>query len=142
MENQEIKVKITGNQIDESGEENKIEFTTEAKYYKKANAQYIVYEESELSGMEGCTTRLKISENTVQMKRFGKLSSNMIFDQEENHKMSYPTPYGHIDMVISTNSVVIEICEGIAGSQIELDYDLQVTLNNAKTKNELKIELL
>ena len=55
----EVMVKITTNQVNEQGEEDIMEFVTEAKLYKRGEAVYLIYEETELSGIPGCRTRLK-----------------------------------------------------------------------------------
>lgn len=49
-----------------------MEFVTEAKLYKRGEAVYLIYEETELSGIPGCRTRLKCKPDEVQMKRYGK----------------------------------------------------------------------
>ena len=45
----EVMVKITTNQVNEQGEEDIMEFVTEAKLYKRGEAVYLIYEETELS---------------------------------------------------------------------------------------------
>ena len=46
---------------------------TEGKAYRKGESTYIVYEESEMSGMEGVKTTLRIDrDGSVRMKRFGQ----------------------------------------------------------------------
>lgn len=47
----EVMVKITTNQVNEQGEEDIMEFVTEAKLYKRGEAVYLIYEETELSGI-------------------------------------------------------------------------------------------
>ena len=68
----EVMVKITTNQVNEQGEEDIMEFVTEAKLYKRGEAVYLIYEETELSGIPGCRTRLKCKPDEVQMKRYGE----------------------------------------------------------------------
>lgn len=51
-----VMLKIKGKQSPRANEEDTIELITEGKYYDKGNSKYLVYQESELSGMEGCTT--------------------------------------------------------------------------------------
>ena len=52
-------VKVKSVQRNEEGEELAIELVSEGKAYKKERTQYIVYEESELTDMEGVTTVIK-----------------------------------------------------------------------------------
>ena len=67
----DIMVRIKGHQASDETGEDSIEFVTEAKLYKRSGAMYLIYEESELSGIPGCKTRLKLKGDEVQMKRFG-----------------------------------------------------------------------
>lgn len=142
MKKKEIKIRVVGTQIDEMGETNTIELTTDAKFFRKDKADYIVYEESQVSGMEGITTSLKIEGQRVSMVRFGGLNSNMVFDETSDHTLSYPTPYGEIDMVINTDKVDISIEKSITGSKISLDYRLTLVENMASTKNKLDISII
>ena len=67
----EIMIRIKGRQANDETGEDFMEFVTEAKLYKRGEAIYLIYEESELSGVPGCKTRLKLKDGEVQMKRFG-----------------------------------------------------------------------
>ena len=71
----DIMLKITGKQINRNNEieEDTVEFMTEGKLYKKNGSTYIVYEETEMSGLEGVKTTLRIDDASgdVKMKRFG-----------------------------------------------------------------------
>ena len=55
-------LRIVGRQIDRHDEvsEETVEFMTEGKAYKKGDATYLVYEESEMSGLAGVKTTLRI----------------------------------------------------------------------------------
>ena len=73
----DIMLKIVGKQVMKDGkgdsEEQVMEFMTEGQLYERNGSTYLMYKETELSGMEGCTTSLKISGDTVRMKRFGQM---------------------------------------------------------------------
>lgn len=142
MMNREINIKITGTQVDEYGEENVIELVTAAKYYEKKNASYIVYEESEICGIENSTTRLKIQSEKVEMKRFGENSSDMVFDESESHALSYKTPFGVFKMRVDTERVEVMMKESLKGSTIDVEYELSLNDGNAVTKNRLSIEIV
>ena len=49
----DITLKITGKQYSADQEEDQMEFITEGKLYEKNGALYLIYEESEFSGMPG-----------------------------------------------------------------------------------------
>ena len=64
----DIMIKIKGHQAADDTGEDSMEFITEAKLYKRGEALYLIYEESELSGIPGCKTRLKLKGDEVQLK--------------------------------------------------------------------------
>ena len=68
----EIMMKIIGTQMNADMEEDKMEFITEGKLYQKGDSMYLLYDESEISGMPGCKTRLKLKGGTIKMKRIGE----------------------------------------------------------------------
>ena len=56
----DIMMRIIGTQFGEDREEEQMEFITEGKLYEKGEAMYLLYDETEISGMPGCKTRLKL----------------------------------------------------------------------------------
>ena len=65
----DVLVKIKSRQVSREAGEDEMEFITEAKLYRRNNTTYLLYEESEFSGIPGCKTRLRLREGDVQMKR-------------------------------------------------------------------------
>lgn len=55
----DITLKIVGKQIYRDVEEEQIEFVTEARLYEKGDSLYLIYEESEFSGMPAARRALK-----------------------------------------------------------------------------------
>ena len=88
-------LKIIGQQINETGEDGEVELITEGKYYQRGDTTYLVYEESKISGIEGCTTTLKIKDENIKMKRYGLLSSEIEFKKGKRYKSQYPTTIGN-----------------------------------------------
>ncbi len=125
----DIMLKITGRQISakEAEDEQKMEFVTEGRYYEKDDAVYLLYEESEFSGMEGCTTSLKISGDKVRMKRYGdSISLDMAIDFEKGKRFKgfYDTPFGAIEMEVLTNDVVNRIQREDGKGSLDIDYHI------------------
>ena len=111
----DIMLRIVGRQIDRNDEvsEETVEFMTEGKAYKKGGATYLVYEESEMSGLAGVKTTLRIMLDTV-----------MEFHQGKRFDSVYETPYGAFPMEILTNSVVNDLePERITGN-LFIDYEI------------------
>lgn len=136
----EVMLKIKGKQKSPEGEESIIELVTEGKFYNKNGAYYLVYDESEISGMEGSTTTLKIQGEKVSMKRFGANTSNLIFEKGRKHISEYETMYGDMTMEIMTNSLDINISDTGKGS-IDLSYRLNI-IDSLESSNQLTIDIM
>lgn len=142
----DIMLRIIGRQIDRNDEvaEETIEFMTEGKAYKKGDATYIVYEESEMSGLAGVKTTLRIGgDGSIKMKRFGKgvmMDTVMEFHQGKRFNSLYETPYGAFKMEILTNSVVNDLePEKITGN-LFIDYEIALK-GLSETRSLLNIEV-
>ena len=82
------------------------------------------YEETEISGMEGTTTILTIKENQVILEREGTTSTKMIFKEDEDSIVLYNTPYGMLEIAISTNNLDVKIDED--GGKLDIEYEMSV----------------
>ena len=139
----ETMVKISANQVSDELGEDTMEFFTEAKLYEKNGALYLIYEESELSGIPGCRTRLKVKDDKVQMKRFGEgagIGNEIRFEKGKRFTGYYPTPMGPIEIEVLTNSLVNNITYEDKGS---LDIDYSISLKGLlEGRNRLNITLM
>ncbi|SHH47674.1 Uncharacterized beta-barrel protein YwiB, DUF1934 family [Tepidibacter thalassicus DSM 15285] len=120
-------IKMKTCQIDLKGQKDSIELITEGKVYKKNRATYIVYEESEISGMAGTTTTLKVLDNCITMKRFGKNNSELIFEKGKRFKTRYRTAHGDFSVEILTKSVDVEIKHDLTDIDININYDINIS---------------
>lgn len=142
----DIMLKITGRQISTKAEEDEqqMEFVTEGRYYEKDDAVYLLYEESEFSGMEGCTTSLKISGDKVRMKRYGEaISLDMAIDFEKGKRFKgfYDTPFGAIEMEVLTNDVVNRIQKEDGKGSLDIDYHISLR-GLSEGRSVLNIEIM
>ncbi len=135
----EITLKITGTKGDHNGETNEIELMTKGKHYTKNDCTFLVYEESELSGMEGSTTTLKIDNERVTMKRFGKNESQLIFEKSTSHNTIYQTIYGNLSMEVYTEDLEI-LKEKSKIKKLQISYNL--SMGNNESKNTLCVDVL
>lgn len=139
----DIMIKIKGHQAsDESGEDS-LEFITEAKLYKRGETIYLIYEESEFSGIPGCKTRLRLRGDQVQMKRLGKGAlpgSEINFEKGKRYKGIYNTPFGAIEMEVLTNKLENTLSEHGDG-QIDIDYSISLK-GLMEGRNKINITLM
>jgi len=110
----DILLKITGKTIStlpeppEGVEDDSLEFITEGKMSTRGNITFISYDETPLSGMEGCKTSLTITPKKFKMKRTGEgmeTETVMEFEKGKRHEGIYETPFGPIDMEILADKI-------------------------------------
>ncbi len=126
-------INVKGTQKSEDREADSMELVTEGKYYKKDNAFFITYKESEVTGMDGTTTTLKVSDGTVTLMRFGSVNSHFIFERGQKHLSYYETPHGTFTIGVLANDVNININD--AGGEIFVGYELEID-NNQTGRND------
>ena len=139
----EIMIRIKGQQANGETGEDSMEFVTEAKLYKRGEAIYLIYEESELSGIPGCKTRLKLKDGKVQMKRFGECAgagSEINFETGKRYTGFYETPFGAIEMEVLTNKLENTLSEQGDG-YIDIDYSISLK-GLLEGRNRLNITLM
>ena len=84
-------------------DEENIDLQTAATLYERGGKYYIAYEESELIGLEGTKTTVKLDGKTVALIRTGTFPSHMLFAEDERHVGLYQTPVGS-EMAIATHT--------------------------------------
>lgn len=136
-----VMLKIKGKQTNIEGEENIIELITEGKLYNKNGSYYLVYDETEISGMEGSTTTLKIQGQKISMKRFGNNSSNLIFEKGQRHRTEYMTAYGDMTLEVMTDKINVNISSETGKGNIDLLYRLNLS-DNMESNNHLTIDIM
>ena len=133
-----IDIKSDIEQID--GENQTIEMMTEAELYEKNGSIFIIYFESEVSGMAGCKTMLKLSNNTITMTRFGDTNSKIVFDLDQPMTSVYKTAYGDFDMNVTTLNLVTAIDVDNQSGYLEIEYQM-VLEHLSSSHNHLVIKV-
>ena len=106
-----------------------IEFTTEGRLFTRGSTTLIQYEETELSGLEGCTTSLTITPTRVRMKRGGGLEAGgteMVFEKGRRVRGLYATPLGNIGMEIVTNDISGDFSALGGPGKLLIDYSISL----------------
>lgn len=109
----------------QNDDEDIIEVVTPGKYYKKNDKFYAVYEESELSGMKGTTTTLKIENDMFTLIRKGTVTSKMIFKSNEKNHLLYITQEGSLELLMDVVSVDVNVNE--QGGNLSAKYNLELS---------------
>lgn len=132
--NKNVIISVKGIQTSEGNQPNILELVTEGKYYKKGDTYYITYKESEVTGLEGTTTTLKVCNKVVTLMRFGIVNTHFIFEQGQKHMSYYDTEYGNFIINVVTNNIDVNVDD--KGGEIKVDYRLEID-NNKAGENDL-----
>lgn len=133
-----VVVTVIGSQRDAEGDENRIELTTVGRHYEKNGIHYITYDETQLSGMEGTTTLLKIYGDYVAVVRMGSVEQKQEFRLGERTFGTYITPYGIMKMAAVTSKLDMSYHEGTGG--IHIEYEIEID-GQWQSKNELTVHI-
>ena len=115
-----------------------IEVVTPGKFHLGESEFKAVYEESEISGMDGTTTTLVIKDDVWVLEREGSTSTRMEFKKGEDVISLYNTPYGMMNINISTKELDIDMDED--GGVIYTKYVLGLEGQPGIT-TELKVKI-
>lgn len=133
-------VKIEGVQLDNDDVEfDRVEVQTDGKVYNEGEATYVIYQETELTGMEGTTTILKVCNEYLEMKRKGSVNTKLSFELGKQTTSMYDCEAGSMMMSVSTDK--LETSSNVLGLNVNLEY--VVTMNNSfLAKNRLVITVV
>ncbi|GAU77834.1 DUF1934 domain-containing protein [Fusibacter sp. 3D3] len=131
----EILIKVSSKITNGLGETEEMTLYANAQAQIKEGSQYLIYEESEITGMEGTKTMLKYDGIHLSIKRFGNVSSNLRISLNETHENHYRTPYGVFTMITKGNLIRWQEVP----LEIDIDYDLDILGNNDKTHISIEI---
>lgn len=120
----DVIISIRGMQAYDGGENDSIELKTEGTLTREENGWTLSYAESELTGLEGTTTIIQVEEKRVSLQRTGAVSSQMVFEEKRQHLSLYNTPYGAMELSISTRHLCHDLSE--AGGEIEVTYRIEL----------------
>lgn len=131
-------VSIKSSQVNENGPD-VMELVTEGKLIRNSEDSYTIsYEETELTGLEGTTTVLRIEGPRVTLLREGTVNSQMVFEEGRRHLSMYETPYGSLSVGINTRRMKNTV--GESGGDLEIDYALEIdNLLAGRTKFRMNV---
>ena len=125
MEKQ-VLLSIRGQQMFEGCSEPEVtELVTRGTLHMDDNRNVtLVYQESELTGLEGTQTTIQVEPQSVTLLRQGEVNSQMVFQEGRRHLSLYNTPYGALTMGISTRKMKVDLDE--TGGSIEISYAMEL----------------
>ena len=117
-------ISIKGSQLYDGREPDVTELVTSGTLRTGPEGYTIAYQETELTGLEGTTTKLHIEGPRVTLVREGSVNSQMIFEAGRKHLSMYETPYGSLAVGIETSRLKNTVGEG--GGELEIDYAIEI----------------
>ena len=117
-------ISIKGSQLYEGQDPDVTELVTAGTLRREQEGYTIAYQETELTGLEGTTTKLRIEGPRVTLMRQGSVNSQMIFEVGRKHLSMYETPYGALAVGIETRRLKNTVDE--AGGDLEIDYAIEI----------------
>ena len=138
----EVVLTITGTHAyDETGDD-AMEFITEGMLYDRNGTIYLTYDESYLTGLEGCRTRLKLEPDKVRMTRKGRsigIDTEIHFEKGKRYQGYYDTEFGPIEMEVLTNDLTNTVSFE-EGGEVDIDYNISLK-GLAEGRSRLKINV-
>ncbi|MCR5089176.1 MAG: DUF1934 domain-containing protein [Oscillospiraceae bacterium] len=131
-------ITISNRQHSGQEEDNTLLFDTAGSYYFDDGVGVLTYQESELTGLEGTRTSVRVMPNQVVVDREGLISSRMIFQEGHRDAFPYETPYGQMMLGIHTRSIRHNIDEN--GGDVEIDYVTDLS-HAFHTNNKFRISV-
>ncbi|MDY4484072.1 MAG: DUF1934 domain-containing protein [Butyricicoccus porcorum] len=127
----DVIITIASSQDFEGCEPDHINLITAGRLYRRGGKYFVSYEESELTGMEGTRTTLKLEDQQVTMTRTGTHPTQMLFAKNKRHVGLYQTDVG--SMVISTHTSHLVNTIGENGGSLAIDYTVEIDSTLAGT---------
>ena len=120
----DVMITVRGEQVYADGTPDSSELMTQGRLLPLADGLALEYEETEITGMEGTTTRFTLRDGTVTLTREGAVNSQMVFREGRQHSALYETPYGGLTVDIHTARLRDHLSE--LGGTLEIQYALSV----------------
>jgi len=139
----DIILKIIGKQLSSDMEEVQLEFMTEGQFYEKDKSRYLIYDESEFSGMPGCQTKLELTGDRIKMSRLGAgigMDTQIEFTKGKRYTGYYETPFGAVEMEVLTNDITNNLSSDGTGS-VDIDYHISLK-GLTEGRSRLNIEIM
>lgn len=121
---QTVMLSIAGKQYYEGQDPDVIELITEGTMEFVSGGWDIAYQETELTGMAGVTTILRIQPGTVTLRRSGKLRSEMVFQEGVAHQSLYQMELGTLLLTVCARQINAQISD--QGGEVDLIYDVEI----------------
>lgn len=139
---EEVLVRVTG--IQSSPEESQtseepISIVTSGRFYTENGERYVQYEEIYEEAEMSAVNTVKLHPEVLEVNKSGAINVQMIFQENRKNMSMYGTPFGEIEMGISTTSYTMHETD----DRIDLDVKYALEMNGEHAADcELKLEIM
>ena len=134
----EVYIKIKGVQKNEY-ESDTTELLTQGLLFEKNGKHYLIYDESEATGFEGCRTTLKLEGSSkVTMRRVGPTHSELVMEKGARNVRLYGTIAGDLQIGVYAETIDNDLTE--EGGHVYFKYLLDVN-SVFLSENEIYIDV-
>jgi uncharacterized beta-barrel protein YwiB (DUF1934 family) len=102
-----------------------VSVVTPGDFYIKDETYYARYKETEISGMSGTITTLKIKKDELVLIRKGTTNAKMEFSEDLKSVSMYDTPYGTLQIKTDTKYIKIDVDEN--GGDVVIKYNMDIS---------------
>ena len=117
-----VKIRIVSAVQDENGKQQPSEQICFGRMAEKNGTNYVFYEESEVTGLEGTKTTIKWNDERIIILRSGTLDHRQEFCEGLVDKSLYQTPYLKIPLETATKYLYTGFRKGVWN--LEIEYSL------------------
>ena len=136
----DVTIKIVGKHVHDNVDEEQMELITEAQLYERNGVLYLIYEESEFTGMQGVKTRLRLAPDSLKLSRSkdNGAGSEMRLEKGKRFEKRYHTPMGPVDIEILTNEFENSMTAEGTG-KVSVDYSISLKgLTEGRSKLDIE----
>jgi uncharacterized beta-barrel protein YwiB (DUF1934 family) len=134
---QKVLLTIKGNQIDGNPGDG-IELVTEGRLYREENGYLIEFDESDLTGREGVTTKIQLENGSVTLSRNGDDQTHMIFSKNSVYESNFSTPLGPMRISVLALQIRSELTD--ERGSLSLEYELSTDVSCSLGKLDLSFK--
>jgi len=126
---QNVMLSIRGKQTYMDQDPEIIELVTEGTLEETSAGWELLYQESNLTGLEGVTTSFLVQQDKIVLTRTGKLNSQMVFVLDQPHESLYQMEFGALLITVCATKISCNLSE--AGGFVDLDYRIEIEQSSA-----------
>lgn len=119
-----------------------VELMTRGDLVLRGSNYYITYKETQTTGYDGCTTTLKVAQDSsrVTMLRFGKApgsGTQLMIEKGRRNLCHYETGYGSMTLGVMADEIQCELTK--EGGKVRFGYLLDTGIAELVSCNRLEI---